>query len=427
MNRLWYAHGTMPRGRRRSGGAVREILRKASSPPQIDLYPRSDGPGSSLDLPQFAAMGLRVWEAPLDLRDPAWRWSSGCLRTIGACIDGAPIRFRAVASDVEGRAEYLARDFHVAPITSTEVISGVPENFVNNILIQFGLAGVRVEADAMPAVYRGTGLGGSNLAHAAALIFASALSGVDLSLAQIYVWGTLLENNFGVTKGNDGSTTYGVSLTGGQEMLAAFQGRVFDNVHVPFAFGPHAVVSRELVPATAYPKLEKHLALVNTGRRRQPGVKSTDVNSEWMAAWAVPQHAAKHLAKAQLAYDGAEALRRLDFEVYADVMRKYRDLRTQLCATYIAGQRELALLCEEHKAEYFPVGAGGGTCLVCSPHADALEAIGNRIKQTEEVEIGRTFIPFRVRERGVRFSGFEELGFNIPEAGTLDPSSLEQP
>src|SRR5678815_2199158 len=98
---LWRPGNGIPHGTRRSGTEVREILKQAAMAPQIDMYPRSDGPGSSLDLPQFAAMGLRVWSGPAALEDPTWSWSDGSLRTIGACLDAEPIRFRAVPSDSE--------------------------------------------------------------------------------------------------------------------------------------------------------------------------------------------------------------------------------------------------------------------------------------------------------------------------------------
>jgi hypothetical protein len=420
--RVWRSGCSVPSGTRRTGREVRDILKAAANPPQIDVFPRSDGPGSSLDLPQFAAMGLRIWHGPSVLNDPRWTWSRGSLRTIGTCLDGEPIRFRAVPADSEHRAEYFARDFHDTPVATGEVVSGVPEHFVNNVLVQFGLIGVRIEAERMPTVYRGTGLGGSNLAHAAALIFASSLSGVDLSLSQIYAWGTALENNFGVTHLRTGAISYGVSMTGGQEMLAAFQGGVFDNVHLPFALGPHSVLSRELVAPSAYNDLENHLAIVNLGRRRQKGVKSSDVNSEWMSAWAVPQSAALHLAKAELAYRAAEALRIGDFDTYSQVTKKYREIRTQLCARYIAGQSELAHLCEKHQAEYFPVGAGGGTCLVCSHDPGAIREIRHHMTQTADESIGRTFIPYRVRTEGILLNGFTELGFGVPSLGVIEPT-----
>ncbi len=419
--RVWRSGNLVSHGTRRNGGEVRQALRTATNPPEIDLYPRSDGPGSSLDLPQFAAMGLRIWGGDAALDEPRWGWSRGSLRTVGACLDGEPIRFRVVPAESEHRAEYFARDFHERPLATGDVVPGVPEHFVNNVLVQFGLLGVRIEADPMPAVYRGTGLGGSNLAHAAALIVASSLSGVDLSLAQIYAWGTTLENNFGVTVLRTGAISYGVSLTGGQEMLTAFQGGVFDNVHLPFALGPHGVVSRELVESDRYGALERHLTLVNLGRQRQKGVKSSDVNSEWMAAWAVPQHARLHLMKADLAYRAAEALRLGDFEAYAATTREYRDIRVQLCARYVAGQQELSRLCDEFGAEYFPVGAGGGTCLVSSANPDSIAAIQHHMKETADLNIGRTYLPFKVRDKGLVLRGFSELGFELPARGTAEP------
>jgi hypothetical protein len=390
------------------------MLRNAKEAPTVELYPRSDGPGSSLDLPQFQAMGTRIWLGEVALDDEAWKWSNGSLRTLGACIDCDPVRFRAVPSSRENEVEYFAPDFHDKPITTTEIVPGLPELFVNNILVQFGLFGVRIEADPMPAVYRGTGLGGSNLAHAAALILVSALSGADLSLPQLYVWGTFLENNFGVRRITPYSVAYGVSLTGGQEMLTAFQGGLADNVHLPFLYGPHAVLSRELVAPEQYDELSRHLALVNLGNRRADGATSRSVNTDWIAAWAIPEQATKHLRKAVLAYEGAEALRLLDFHVYADVIRTYREIRTELCTGYTAGLGEMKQLCDQFGCQYFPVGAGGGTCLVCAPQASFLTDLLAYIKGSEDPSVGRIAIPLRIRRGGIGVLGFEELELAIP-------------
>ena len=413
--RIWRANGRLD-GLCRTGGEVRDLLNTGAAPPTVELYPRSDGPGSSQDLLQFAAMGSKLWKGKVDLHDPAWSWSKGALRTPGACIGSEPIRFRAVPASDEQEAQYYAPDFHDEPVIAKDVVPGDPRQFVNNILVEFGLHGVRIEADPMPAVYRGTGLGGSNLAHGAALVLASALSGADFSLAQVYVWGTILENNFGVRLGNGGDISYGVSLTGGQELLTALQGGFYDNVHVPFIFGAHSVVSREIVTPKDYPALESHLVLVNLGQRKKGAETSSDVNAQWMKAWSTSEMAVRHLEKIELAFRGVEALRSLDFASYAQVIGEYRRIRVDLCNRYTAGQEELEGLCEKYAAEYFPVGAGGGTCLVCAPQAESITEISRVIRETEDQSTGRTVIPFCVRTAGASFLGFEELGLNVPQA-----------
>lgn len=419
--RIWKSEGAIE-GIQRTGAEVRALLSKTKVAPTVELFPRSDGPGSSQDLPQFLAMGFRLWKGQPNLHDDKWEWSRNALRTPGACVGTDPIRFRAVLADDANEVQYHAPDFHEDRIIrARQPVPGVPEQFVNNILAEFGLFGVQIVADRMPSAYRGTGLGGSNLAHAAALILASALSGANLSLPQIYAWGTVLENNFGVT--HDASNIlYGVSLTGGQETLTAFQGGVFDNVHMPMHFGLHGVVSRRLVSPGQHRRLRDHLALVNMGRRRSGGVTSATVNRQWMEAWETPESAELHMQKATLAYNGAEALRTLDFHAYADVIRQYRDLRTDLCPQYIAGQEEIEALCATVGAEYFPVGAGGGTCLVCSPRPEALRALLDKIRGTEDPNAGRVIIPFHVQENGVRFVGFEENGLLCPEGPAEVPS-----
>lgn len=414
---VWRAAGPLG-GLARSGAEARELLLQATTAPTVELYPRADGPGSSQDLPQFAAAAHRVPSGDIDLAGD-WSWSKGCLRTPGICLDGAPIRFFARPADDPAAFEYYAPDFHDRPQSVREPLPAEPRYFVLNVLRQFGLTGVRIEAEPMPAVYRGAGLGGSNLAHAAALVLASALAGARLGLAQIYVWASQLENTFGLTPRDDGdfeggAFDGGVSMTGGQETLTALQGGVWDNVHLPSHLGPFGVVSRELVPSERYPELTAHLLLVNVGVRRQGGVTSSAVNRRWMAAWRSPEGAALHLEKLGLAWQGAEALRRRDWPAYADALRRYREVRATLCPDYLHGQEELATLGRELGFEHFPVGAGTGACLIAAEDPAAIVELDQRIAATADPAHARVALPVVPRRQGIVCPGFEELGLDVP-------------
>ena len=411
---LWAAQGAI-RPVERSGQQARELLQAASILPEVHLFPRADGPGSSQDLPQFAAMGHRLPYAPVDFSDPSWNWSRGCLRTPGACIDADPIIFRALPAEDSLATEYFSPDFHDAPIQLRQPVPGRSEYFVNNILLQFGLSGVRIEAAPMPAIYRGTGLGGSNLAHLAAMLLASALSGLNLSQGQIFIGATQLENQFGVRQNDRGEISYGVSLTGGQEALAALQGGLFDNVHLPWFNGPFSVISRPLIAPTDYAAAEAHMLLVNVGRRRAAGVTSSGINNVWMARWRDADGAALHNQKPLLAYRAAEALRLQDWELYARLTADYRRLRAQLCGEYLTGQEELAEMCRQGGAEYFPLGAGTGTCLVVAPQAEVITQLRTHFSASADPDSGRVVLPFAIRARGVEFRGFAENGLRIPE------------
>lgn len=412
--RQWLSSGPLV-GLSRSGGAARELLLGATKAPTIMLFPRSDGPGSSHDLLPFAAMGHRFPVSKPNFSDLAWAWSRNCLRTPGACLDGEPIVFRAYPAEDPEATEYYAPDFHAKPLAVRGDVPGRAELFVNNILHQFGMKGVRIEADSMPAVYRGTGLGGSNLAHLAAMIFASSLSGAGLDLGQIFVGATFLENFFGAKEESSGHVSFGVSVTGGQESLTALQGGFYDNVHTPFYRGPFSVVSRELLPATDYAEVQRHMLLVNVGVSRKGGVNSSLINNRWMAQWRTPEGTALHMRKTAIAYRASEALRLKDWHDYAAAIKEYREVRVQLCSEYISGQLELQQHCEELEAEYFPLGAGTGTCLVVSPHADSISEISRRIHATPDAETARSVIPFKVREEGAEFIHFEDAGLEVPK------------
>jgi len=413
--RIWQPAGSI-RGARRTGADARSLLTEATVAPSVDLSPRLDGPGSSQDLPQFAAMGTRLPQGPIDFEDPSWAWSRGSLRTPGLCVDGPPIRYRAVPAADPEAYEYWSPDFHTEPISIRSTVAGIKPNFVCNILAQFGMKGVRIEADPMPAVYRGTGLGGSNLAHAAAMILASALSGVDLNLGQIYVAATQLENYFSVEGAPAEALDFGVSLTGGQETLTALQGGIYDNVHVGSYYGPYAVASREIVREGDYPEISRHIALVNIGQRRSAGVTSSGINNTWMAAWQTTDGAEIHLRKPGIAYDAVEALRTLDWSAFAAAVREYRELRGQLAPDYLAGQEELATLCLDTGTEYFPLGGGRGSCLVTGPNAERVAEVEQAIATTKEPARGRTTLAVQIRKKGLRLGGFDELGLTEPSA-----------
>jgi len=413
---LWSARGAI-KAPRRCGAEVRELLLNAQILPEVHLFPRSDGPGSSQDLPQFAAMGHRLPVSTPNFTDPDWAWSKGCLRTPGACIDGEPIVFRALPAEDPQATEYFAPDFHAGPLVAYEPLPGRTEFFVNNILQQFGLSGVRIEALPMPALYRGTGLGGSNLAHLAALLLGSALSGLDLTRGQLYITATQLENYFGVNAQTPEHISYGVSLTGGQEALAALQGGFCDNVHLPWFNGPFSVVSRPLLTEDHYAEAERHLLLVNVGRRRGRGVTSSKINNVWMSRWADSSGAALHGAKPLLAYRAAETLRQCDWGGYCAAIAEYRQLRSLLCADYVSGQEELAALCCDAGAEYFPLGAGTGTCLVASEQPAVIAEFSRHFAQSADHQSARTAIPFKIRSQGARYLGFVENGLNLPLVG----------
>lgn len=412
--RIWQPHpGSFPPPRLRSSGEVRELLASMHDAPAIHLFPRADGPGSSLDLPPFIATAYRH-PREIDPGDPAWHWSSVSMRTIGACIDAPPIIFRALPADDPSTCEYFAPDFHREPLRTRGFVTAQPRFFVNNILHMFRLEGIRLEASPMPAIYRGTGLGGSNLAHLAALTLASLLIGAGLNRAQLFSGATYLETFFGLTEDSDAS---GVSMTGGQESLAALQGGIWDNVPLPFTLGPFSSISRELVSPVRYPELERHLLIVNPGIRRKEGVTSSGVNRQWLKRWLDEEGARLHHGKIPVAYRAAEALRLGNYDDYADTIREYRSIRGTLAPSYLHGQEELAAVCKETDAEFFPLGAGTGSSLVCATDPSAIEHLRQHFSKEAGKPNGRGTLPFRIREQGIEW--------HLPETGDWHPPAAE--
>lgn len=415
---------------RRTGGQVREQL--LNIPAQVTVNPRSDGPGSSQDLFQFVAAQFR-FPSSMDLTDPAWAWSANTVRTPGACIADSPGKkisstFRLVPADDPKAYEYHSPSFNEGRVLS--VIGEVPAtkaNFPLNILRMFGLTGCRIESDPISEIAKGTGLGGSNLAHVASLMLASSASGVDLTLAQIYALAGPLENFFGVTK-NDVAIitnaektkplatffTWGVSMTGEQEGLGGLQGGLWDNVHLPF-LGLPSEVSRELVTKERYDELTQHMFLVNAGKTGQERL-SGDVNDVWMAKFRDLDGVLLHHEKLQLAYDYAEGLRTGDWEQVTKAMQRYFDIRYKLCPGYAIGVDEVLETAKQFGTVAFLVGAGGtcATALVAGTDPAAVKAHREHFETSENPDIGRIVVPFNIEGKGPKFSGFEENGFQEP-------------
>ncbi len=422
--RLWtFSSGKTERDlcyKSRTNEEVRNILIEAQKKdrlPTIVLFPRADGFGSSQDLPEFQAILFQFPFVEPNLADPAWEWSQNSLRTPGACIGGIPITFKMMPAEDPEAIEYFTPDFLPnLRKTGGEVVPAKTENFVNAIFYHFGLKGTRMEADPMPSVVRGTGLGGSNLAHIAAVAFASALSGVNLILSQIYGLATNLETNFTAQLDESGKIkNFGISITGGQEGLTALQGGFWDNVHMPH-LGLFSVFSREIVLPEKYKELEERSFLVNVGKEQGHKRKSSDVNAVWMSKFHTYHGTLLHKWKIKTAYLGVEGLRLGDHQQVVDALGNYADIRATLCPEYYLGNEEIIQKAEEVGAAWFFLGAGGpkSTAWIYGTDPKGIAQIKKYFEDTANPEIGRVVIPFKIEPNGGQFINFEENGFEVP-------------
>jgi hypothetical protein len=133
-----------------------------------------------------------------------------------------------------------------------------------------------------------------------------------------------------------------------------------------------------------------------------------------MSRWRDIEGTAAHAEKPLLAYRAAEALRLKDWGLYANLVADYRRLRALLCKDYLSGQDELAGLCRDSAAEYFPLGAGTGTCLVVAENPRVIAELNEHFTRTSDMSTGRVAMPFKIREKGVGFYGFAENGLTLP-------------
>ena len=146
----------------------------------------------------------------------------------------------------------------------------------------------------------------------------------------------------------------------------------------------------------------------------QAGVTSSGINNIWMSRWLDAEGAAVHAEKPLLAYRAAEALRLQDWGLYAHLTADYRRLRAHLCRDYLAGQDELVALCQELRAEFFPLGAGTGTCLVVAEAETAIAQLAEQFLRQRRPRERPYVAPFAIREHGVEFFGFGENGLLLP-------------
>jgi galactokinase/mevalonate kinase-like predicted kinase len=363
---------------------ILEESSKRQALPTVIAYNRIDGPGSSLDLREFQQALWYLPKMPKDFQgDQTMEWTHMLPRTIGVTIDtGTRIEAHPFNPDLIG---VRSVEYGTEAVGKPGEVIPTKENWLLKILDVFRLAGVMFFLQNLRAGTQSAGLGGSATATTGACILANELAGRPLSETQLVAMASRMEQDLGV------------SITGTQEQSNVVFGGVTDYVWFPWGIPGHPETGYgeslrfELMPPDDYQQLEQRMAIFHSGLTRP----STDVNSVWRKALFTTEGFKLHMKKPEIAYQFREGLRLHKWDQVLDSIRRYREIRTNLCPDYINGAKEILGRAEAQGCTAFPLGAGGGGgILVFSPEPESLQ------KLREDFRNIYREIPFRIKTKG---------------------------
>jgi galactokinase/mevalonate kinase-like predicted kinase len=355
-----------------------------NSLPSVIAYQRVDGPGSSLDLREFQQALWYLPKIPKNFQeDPALTWSQTLPRTVAISIDtGTKITAYPLESNMIG-VESL--DFGYKLFSEPGEVLPTRENWLLKILDAFNISGVKFVLQNLRHNIKSSGLGGSATAAIGVCILANELAGKPFSNIQLISMASRMEQDLGV------------SLVGTQEQSNVLFGGVTDYIWFPWGIpnqpqtGYGESLRTELIPAKDYSELESRMAIFHTGKTRQ----SADVNSAWRKALSTSEGFALHKKKPQIAYDFREAIRLRKWKQAIESIRKYREIRTSLCAQYMDGAEEMSRIAQSTNCEIFPLGAGGGgAVLIFAENPGSLVSLRQNFRgKFEEIQ-------FKIKAKG---------------------------
>lgn len=336
--------------------------------PQITVFNRIDGPGSSLDLRLFQESFWKFIPIPKNLADdPSRAWSASLPRTIGMSVN---IGTDIIASPAEeGKLSVESLDFGFSFTFDKDNIPPKKEYWLLKLLQTFDLDGVKITIKNKFPELKSAGLGGSAALTTGVCLLANKLKGTIFSMQQIISMASLVEEDFGV------------SITGTQEQSCAVYGGIRDYIWFPFGFSSSPAsgqqnaygtsLQQELLNPSEYPELREHMDVYFTAERH-----SSDVNAKWIEALKTTNGYLLHKQKCHLAYEFREAIRTKNWKALSKPIEEYRKIRTQLCSYYMSdAHNELNQVVNKHNAVCFPMGGGGGSVLVYAENPQTLKEL----------------------------------------------------
>lgn len=364
----------------------RELLKRQelNSLSSVIAYQRIDGPGSSLDLREFQQALWHLPKMPKEINDdPALTWTQTLPRTVAISIDtGTKITAYPLESN---RIGVESLDFGYKLFSAPGEVLPTTQNWLLKIVDTFSISGVNFVLQNLRHNIKSSGLGGSATAAIGVCILANELAGKPFSEIQLISMASRMEQDLGV------------SLVGTQEQSNVLFGGVTDYIWFPWGIpnqpqtGYGESLRTELIPPRDYFELESRMAIFHTGKTRQ----SARVNSAWREALLSSEGFALHKKKPLIAYNFREALRLRNWKQATESIRKYREIRTSLCACYMDGAEDMTKMAQARNCETFPLGAGGGgAVLVFAEDPFSL----NSLRQDFRGKFDE--IPFKIKAKG---------------------------
>jgi galactokinase/mevalonate kinase-like predicted kinase len=309
-----------------------------------------DGPGSSLDLPEFQRKLTNQNVASLEELPSTLTLAS----EFGVTIEFEPIEFAPGTPESEKDViEYMAPDYFKGDTTARRIKGGVkmspassdnpwettsqanaPAYIFRNL---FGLKGVRIICKPVHPMALAGGMESSNVFNVALISAASMLSGANLSQAEIFNLAVKLENN--EFKG----------LTGGQGHLCSMVGGAYRHVWLSGIrdeagnlTNPYSALAIPLLNENQIIDVENHTFLVQAGKDYEKGVPAETrsaslINYMWtdLLRYEDKVGLELHSRKLKLAAEYAKALQEGNFDIVASTINQYVDIRDQLCRRWM--------------------------------------------------------------------------------------------
>jgi len=327
---------------KRSAKEVRDLLEEAREKGialWIEGHLRGvDGPGSSLDLPEFqlslTKQGARSIEEYPSTPTIASEFT---------------VRIRFELADDPDVVEYIAPDYGIAEDKPFRIKGKVkldeygrtgqanaPVFIFNNI---FGLKGIRVICEKISPIAKAGGMESSNVFNTALIAAASILSGAELSQADIFSLAVKLENDeFG-------------GLTGGQGHICCLLGGAYQHVWLTGEknekgelINPYSAISIPLLTDEASLRaIEEHTMLVQAGKEYvnrvpQVGRAASLTGNMWIDLLRDRDEVGFpiHKEKLEAATNFIHALKEGDFDTAVDEVNKYTARRDVLTKRWLS-------------------------------------------------------------------------------------------
>ncbi|MFH1790532.1 MAG: hypothetical protein ABH885_00905 [Candidatus Omnitrophota bacterium] len=327
--------------------AVIEAIRQAMAKGEelsIEGHLRGiDGPGSSLDLPEFQKA---LTEAGLDV-------TMDQITSTPTIASEFKVKIRFELAENPDAIEYVAPDYFDDVYSVTEPIQITPNTTQKDAAAYifmniFGLKGIRIICDEMPPVALAGDMESSNVANVALISAASMLSGRTLSQADVFSLAVKLEND--ELNG----------LTGGQGHLCTMLGGAFRHIWLSGIkndagefVNPYGAFSEQFLDDRQLEEVEKHTLLVQAGKdykvtrdetngaitSSEPTIKRTAAFINYMWTDLLRDRDAigfeLHKSKLALAAQFTKALQSGNYASAVDAMNKYVEIRDKIAKRWI--------------------------------------------------------------------------------------------